>query len=87
MKKGPEYEVKFVYYESMKRKLKIKPIYECRCNDRLQSEVQCRGRGRGDARESGFGSNISIVLQGATEGRQRLQGIFTTTGRNLFYNS
>jgi hypothetical protein len=21
-----------VYYESMKRKLKIKPIYECRCN-------------------------------------------------------
>ncbi len=23
-----------VYYESMKRKLKIKPIYECRCNGR-----------------------------------------------------
>jgi hypothetical protein len=21
-----------VYYESMKRKIKIKPIYECRCN-------------------------------------------------------
>jgi hypothetical protein len=30
-------EVKaIVYYESMKRKLKIKPIYECRCNGRLQ---------------------------------------------------
>jgi hypothetical protein len=25
----------FVYYESMKRKLKIKPIYECRCNRNL----------------------------------------------------
>ena len=28
----------FVYYESMKRKLKIKPIYECLCNDRLQTK-------------------------------------------------
>jgi hypothetical protein len=28
----------FVYYESMKRKLKIKPIYECRCNGRLQTK-------------------------------------------------
>jgi hypothetical protein len=28
----------FVYYESMKRKLKIKPIYECRCNERLQTK-------------------------------------------------
>ena len=27
-----------VYYESMKRKLKIKPIYECRCNGRLQTK-------------------------------------------------
>jgi hypothetical protein len=26
-----------VYYESMKRKLKIKPIYECRCVERLQA--------------------------------------------------
>ena len=26
------------YYESMKRKLKIKPIYECRCNGRLQTK-------------------------------------------------
>jgi hypothetical protein len=28
----------FVYYESMNRKLKIKPIYECRCNGRLQTK-------------------------------------------------
>jgi hypothetical protein len=27
-----------VYYESMKRKLKTKPIYECRCNGRLQTK-------------------------------------------------
>jgi hypothetical protein len=27
-----------VYYESMKRKLKIKPIYECRCDGRLQTK-------------------------------------------------
>jgi hypothetical protein len=27
-----------LYYESMKRKLKIKPIYECRCNGRLQTK-------------------------------------------------
>ncbi len=24
----------FVYYESIKRELKIKPIYECRCDER-----------------------------------------------------
>ncbi len=27
-----------VYYESMKRKLKTKPIYECRCDGRLQTK-------------------------------------------------
>ena len=27
-----------VYYDSMKRKLKIKPIYECRCNERLPTK-------------------------------------------------
>ena len=27
-----------VYYESIKRELKIKPIYECRCNGRLQTK-------------------------------------------------
>ncbi len=30
--------LKFVYYETMKRKLKIKPKYECRCNGRLQTK-------------------------------------------------
>jgi hypothetical protein len=28
----------FVYYESMKRNLKIKPLYECRCNERLPTK-------------------------------------------------
>ncbi len=28
----------FVYYESMKRKLKTKPIYECRCDGRLKTK-------------------------------------------------
>ena len=27
-----------VYYESIKRELKIKPIYECRCDGRLQTK-------------------------------------------------
>ena len=30
----------FVYYESIKREVQIKPIYECRCNERLQTEDQ-----------------------------------------------
>ncbi len=30
--------LEFVYYESIKRKLKIKPIYECRCDGRLQTK-------------------------------------------------
>jgi hypothetical protein len=28
----------FVYYESMKRRLQIKPIYECRCDGRLKTK-------------------------------------------------
>jgi hypothetical protein len=31
---GPK---KVVYYESIKRELKIKPIYECRCDGRLHT--------------------------------------------------
>jgi hypothetical protein len=27
-----------VYYESIKRELQIKPIYECRCHERLQTK-------------------------------------------------
>jgi hypothetical protein len=34
----PPEKIVVVYYESMKRKLKIKPIYECRCNGRLQTK-------------------------------------------------
>jgi hypothetical protein len=37
--KAPVYKKKiFVYCESMKRKRKIKPIYECRCNERLPTK-------------------------------------------------
>jgi hypothetical protein len=28
------------YYESIKRELKIKPIYECRCDERLQTKTK-----------------------------------------------
>ena len=29
-----------VYYESIKRELKIKSIYECRCDERLQTKTR-----------------------------------------------
>jgi hypothetical protein len=29
-----------VYYESIKRELKIKPIYECRCDERLKTKTE-----------------------------------------------
>ncbi len=29
-----------VYYESIKRELKIRPIYECRCDERLQTKAK-----------------------------------------------
>jgi hypothetical protein len=52
-----------VYYESMKRKLKIKPIYECRCNGRLQTKRFTRlphtGLSWKKVRKSNF--NFSIV--------------------------
>ena len=28
-----------VYYESIKRELKIRPIFECRCDDRLKTKA------------------------------------------------
>jgi hypothetical protein len=31
-----------IYYESMKRKVKVKPIYECRCTGRLQTKTFTR---------------------------------------------
>ncbi len=30
----------FVYYKSMKRELKIRPIYECRCDERLKTKSE-----------------------------------------------
>ena len=30
----------FVYYESIKRELKRRPIYECRCDERLQTKTK-----------------------------------------------
>ncbi len=29
-----------VYYESIKRELQIKPIYECRCDERLKTKAE-----------------------------------------------
>ena len=29
-----------VYYESIKRELQIRPIYECRCDERLQTKTK-----------------------------------------------
>ena len=29
-----------VYYESIKRELKIRPIYECRCDERLKTKAK-----------------------------------------------
>ena len=33
-------EFHVVYYESIKRDLKIRPIYECRCDERLKTKVE-----------------------------------------------
>jgi hypothetical protein len=30
----------FVYYESIKRELKIRPIHECRCDERLKTKAE-----------------------------------------------
>jgi hypothetical protein len=29
-----------VYYESIKRELKTRPIYECRCDERLKTKAE-----------------------------------------------
>ena len=29
-----------VYYESMKRQLKTRPLYECRCDERLKTKAE-----------------------------------------------
>jgi hypothetical protein len=33
-------EGRFVYYESIKRELKIRPTYDCRCDERLKTEAE-----------------------------------------------
>ena len=30
----------FVYYESIKRDLQTKPVYECRCDERLKTKTE-----------------------------------------------
>ena len=32
--------LEFVYYESIKREVKTKLIYECRCDERLKTKVE-----------------------------------------------
>jgi len=32
--------VTVVYYQSIKREVKRRPVYECRCDERLQSKVE-----------------------------------------------
>jgi hypothetical protein len=34
------YRWTLVYYESIKRELTIKSIYECRCDERLQTKIR-----------------------------------------------
>ena len=33
-------DTEIVYYESIKRELKIKPIYKCRCDERLKTKAE-----------------------------------------------
>jgi hypothetical protein len=33
-------KINLVYYESIKRKLKTGPIYECRCDERLKTKAE-----------------------------------------------
>ena len=35
-----DYKLKVVYYESIKREPKIRGIYECRCDERLQTKTK-----------------------------------------------
>jgi hypothetical protein len=41
--------INLFYYESIKRELQIKPISECRCDERLKPKVEtCVNEKRGD---------------------------------------
>jgi len=35
-----EERINVVYYKSIKREIKIRPIYECRCDERLKTKVK-----------------------------------------------
>jgi hypothetical protein len=37
---GVSFPVLFIYYESIKREPKIRGIYECRCDERLQTKTK-----------------------------------------------
>ncbi len=37
---GEKQKLKFVYYESMKRKLKTRPLYECQYDERLKTKSE-----------------------------------------------
>ena len=39
MRRTPRYG-EIVYYESMKRELQTRPIYECRCDERLKTKSE-----------------------------------------------
>ena len=36
----PKRQYEIVYYESIKRELKTRPIYECRCDERLKTKTE-----------------------------------------------
>ena len=38
--RGKENIYKVVYYESIKREVKTRPIYECRCDERLKTKAE-----------------------------------------------
>jgi hypothetical protein len=37
---SPLFSLSVVYYESRKRELKTRPIYECQCNERLKTKTE-----------------------------------------------
>ncbi len=72
---------KVVYYESMKRKVKIKRIYECRCNGKLQTKRFTRltthwvGRGTGTPKDK----KDSSGREGEDHGRGGGGGVYVVS--------
>ncbi len=78
--------INVVYYESMKRKLKIKAIYECRCNERLQTKrfTRLAHKGQGFNEMKGFQraktkQGYSEYVMCLTASIVRLRGCIRTT--------